>query len=228
MSLVDKLSTAISPVSIDSFKSTIGRRGGLAPQNRFAIFMTPPSATFLNLDVQAAASSLLSGNFGLSSLVNDPRDLNILCESVSLPGRQIQTLDYQDLNFRNTVKQPTGYFNEDVTFTFHLTNDYHVKKLFDKWIDTIINPKTYNTAYKNQYVTDVTIQQLNQKNIPVYGIKLKNAFPVTINTLELNNASGDTQKVSITITYDDYEPEGAITSALSGVKNIIGGVTKLI
>jgi hypothetical protein len=224
MSLVKKIQGTISPTTIDDFKSVIGRRSGLAPTNRFALFMNPPSQTLLNLDLQNAVTNLLSGNFGLSQFVNDPRDVALLCESCSLPGRQIQTLDKQHMNYRQSIKNPQGYFNEDVSFVFHLTNDYHMKKLFDRWLDLIVNPETYQVGYKKQYVTDVTIQQLNQQNIPVYGIKLKNAFPVTVNTIELNNSSSGTQKLNVTLTYEDYETEGSIASSIGGVKNVIGGV----
>lgn len=224
MSLVNKVQGLISPTTIDDFKSVISRRSGLAPANRFAIFMSPPSQTLLNLDLQNVASNLLSGNFGAGQLVNDPRDIAILCESCSLPGRQIQTLDHQNRNYRQSVKEPQGYFNEDVSFVFHLTNDYHMKKVFDRWLDLIINPETYQVAYKNEFVSDVTIQQLNQQNVPVYGVKLKNAFPVTMNAIELNNSSTETQKLNVTLTYEDYETEGSIASSIGGVKNIIGGV----
>ena len=224
MSLANKVQGLISPTTIDDFKSVISRRSGLAPANRFAIFMSPPSQTLLNLDLQNAASNLLSGNFGPGQFVNDPRDVAILCESCSLPGRQIQTLDKQHMNYRQSIKIPQGYFNEDVNFVFHLTNDYHMKKLFDRWLDMIVNSETYNIAYKKDFVTDVTIQQLNQRNVPVYGIKLKNAFPVTVNTIELDNSSTETQKLNVTLTYEDYETEGSIASSIGGVKNIIGGV----
>ncbi len=224
MSLVNKVQGLISPTTIDDFKSVISRRSGLAPANRFAIFMSPPSQTLLNLDLQNVASNLLSGNFGAGQLVNDPRDIAILCESCSLPGRQIQTLEHQNRNYRQSVKEPQGYFNEDVNFVFHLTNDYHMKKVFDRWLDLIIDPETYQVAYKNEFVSDVTIQQLNQQNVPVYGVKLKNAFPVTVNTIELNNSSTETQKLNVTLTYEDYETEGSIASSIGGVKNVIGGV----
>lgn len=224
MSLFKKIQGSISPTTIDDFKSVISRRSGLAPANRFAIFMSPPAQTLLNLDLQNAASNLLSGNFGPGQFVNDPRDVAILCESCSLPGRQIQTLDKQHMNYRQSIKIPQGYFNEDVNFVFHLTNDYHMKKVFDRWLDIIVNSETYNIAYKKDFVTDVTIQQLNQRNVPVYGIKLKNAFPVTVNTIELDNSSTETQKLNVTLTYEDYETEGSIASSIGGVKNIIGGV----
>jgi len=226
MSLVNNIQGTRSTTTIDDFKSVISRRSGLAPANRFAIFMNPPSQTLLNRDLQKPSTNLKSQNFGPGKFSNEPRDISILCESCSLPGRQIQTLDKQHLGYRQSIKTPQGYFNEDVTFVFHLTNDYHMKKLFDRWVDLIINPETYHASYKKDYVTDVTIQQLNQQNIPVYGVKLKNAFPVTVNTIELNNGSAETQKLNVTLTYEDYETEGSIASSLGrNDKNVIGGET---
>ena len=226
MSFVNKIQNTITPTDIDSFKSTITRRSGLAPANRFVIFMQPPSATLLNFDLQQAASNFFSGNFSLSQLVNDPRDIAILCESCSIPGRQVQTFDHSHKNYRQSKKVPQGYFNEDVNFTFHLTNDYYMKKIFDRWVDIIINPESYKLSYKKDYVTDVTIQQLNQKNIPIYGIKLKNAFPTTVNSVDLNNTSSETQKLNVTLSFDDYETEGSIVSTINGLSDVIGGTLR--
>jgi hypothetical protein len=91
-------------------------------------------------------------------------------------------------------------------------------------LDLVVNSEDYTVGWKRGYATDVTIQQLNQQNIPVYGVKLKNAFPVTVNTVELNNSSTETQKLNVSLTYEDYETEGSIVSSIGGVKNVIGGV----
>lgn len=225
MSLLNKIRNTVNPTTIDDFKSTIGKRGGLARTNKFLIFMRPPQQSILNIDIENIAITALSGDFKASSLINDPRDIAMLCNRCSLPGRQIQTLDNPLNGFAQSVKHPTGYFNEDVEFEFHLTNDYYMRKMFDKWIGLPINQNTYLKNYDSTYKTDVTIQQLNQDNVPIYGIELQNAFPITMNSIELNNESGDTtQKLSITFTYDDFKPSGGISSTFGGIKNAIGGL----
>lgn len=227
MSLFTDIASTVSPGSIDDFKSSIGKRGGLARTNRFAVFMSPPDQSLFNINLQDIAVSAISGNFNPKSLINDPRDIGILCESCSIPGRQIQTMEHSE--FRQTVKVPNSYINEDITFVFHLTNDYYMRKMFDKWSSLIINPDTYKLNYNAEYQRDVVIQQLNQKNIPVYGVKLLNAYPVSVQTVELNNSTQDgIQKLSVTMTYEDFVPEGGLSSALSGIKNAIGGITRLL
>jgi hypothetical protein len=212
--------------SINDLKASISKHGGLAQGNRFAIYMQPPAASLLNLDLQGSIASAVSGTFKLGSLINDPRDMSLLCESCTLPGRQITTIEYQSV--RQSNKVPYGYFNEDVTFTYLLTQDYYIKKIFDKWAEMVIDTKNYRARYQNEYATDVVIQQLNKKNIPIYGVRLKKAYPITVNEIALdNNAENTPQKLSVTMTYEDFVIEGAVTSAVSSIKTAIGGIKKL-
>ena len=218
-----KINRQLSPSPIDEFKANIGKHAGLARQNRFVIFMRPPQQALLNIDLENIAVNTLTGKFKDSSIINDPRDIALLCTRCSLPGRQIQTMDNPLNGFAQTIKHPTGYFNEDVEFEFHLTNDYYMKKIFDKWIGLPILQRSHLKNYDDVYKTDITIQQLNEKNLPVYGVTLKGAFPITMNSIDLNNESADTtQRLGITFTYDDFEPSGGISSTLGGVKNAIG------
>ena len=212
--------------SINDMKGTITKHGGLAHTNRFALYMQPPAASLLNIDIQNILVSLVSRSFKASSLINDPRDVGILCESCSLPGRQIMTMDYQ--SNRQAIKIPYGFMNEDVTFTFLLTHDYYVKKMFDKWSNLVIDANAYRVRYQNEYTTDIVIQQLNKENLPVYGIKLKNAYPITFVSIPLDNtAENSIQKFSVTMTYENFEEEGAVESVVSSVKTAIGGIKKI-
>ena len=225
MSFLNKIKNTVNPSTIDDFKATIGKHQGLARTNRFLIFMRPPGQTILNIDIQNIAITALSGDFKASSLFNDPRDIALLCNRCSLPGRQIQTLDNPINGFGQSIKHPTGYFNEDVEFEFHLTNDYYMRKMFDKWIGLPINQESYMKNYDDVYKTDITIQQLNQENVPIYGVTLEGAYPITMNSVELNNENADTtQRLSITFTYDDFKPAGGISSTFGGIKNAIGGL----
>jgi len=225
--LLNQIANAITPTTIDDFKSMVNRHQGMARPNRFAIMMSPPQQSLLNLDLQGTITSALSGTFSIGSLINDPRDISLLCEACSFPARQITTLDYQSV--RQSIKIPNGYLNEDITLDFHLTNDYYIKKIFDRWSGLVIDIPKYRARYDNEYCSDVVIQQLNQQNLPVYGIRLKRAWPVSVLAITLDNSSTDsTMKLSVTFTYEDFEPEGSIKTLASGVSNMIGGITKLL
>lgn len=169
---------------IDQFKSTISKRGGLSKTNRFEVLIHLPQA-LTNFD--------------------RGRDLSLLCESTFLPGKQITSTEYTP-GFGFVVKIPTGFIIEDVSFVFNITNDYYAKKVFDQWQNIIIDPVRYLVAYDNEFKTNVTIRQLDEENKPIYEVVFVEAYPVSVNTISLdNNAVDVVQKMSVTFTCAGYK-----------------------
>lgn len=220
------------PAGIDTLKATIGRRGGLAKGNRFALYVTHPGKkpSLLNTDVEgilgnAARSVISGGSLSLGSFIEDPRDMYLLCESVTIPGRQITTQEhFVDIK---AVKKPNGYLNEDVSLVFHITNDMYIWNFFNTWQQLIINPSGNRAvSFLNDIGSEVLIQVMgNTDYIPVKTIKLKNAFPTTLSAIELSNtAENQTLRCSIQLSYEDWEEVGT----LDGFSNLAGRATDLI
>lgn len=216
--------------SIDNLKATIAKKGGLAMQNRFQIFFTPPTAnsvkSLLNKDIKSLigdlAKNAISGG-SPKNLIPDPRDISILCEAVSFPGRQISTLEY--IADRQAIKVPYSIINEDVSMTFVLTNDYYIKKLFDTWSTGIFDVENYRAGYKKDFVTDIVIQQLDHNNVPIYSVRLEGAFPTTVSAINLDNNSENTiQKMTVTMSYENYVPEDIVDSTKSVANSVIDGI----
>ena len=216
--------------SIDNLKATIAKKGGLAMQNRFQIFFTPPTAnsvkSLLNKDIRSLigdlAKNAISGG-SPKNLIPDPRDISILCEAVSFPGRQISTLEY--IADRQAIKVPYSIINEDVSMTFVLTNDYYIKKLFDTWSTGIFDVENYRAGYKKDFVTDIVIQQLDHNNVPIYSVRLEGAFPTTVSAINLDNNSENTiQKMTVTMSYENYVPEDIVDSTKSVANSVIDGI----
>ena len=206
--------------SIDDLKSTIAKKGGLAPANRFNVIFAPPDVSLLNLNVENILGSIVSGGFSAGNLINDPRDISILCKSVSLPGRTLSTFEHA--HDRQTNKYPYTFIDEDVTMTFHLTNDYYMRNMMEQWQSGIFNTESYVTGFKKDYSVDVVIQQLNQKNIPVYGVKLEKAYPVSYESIQLDNSSeSSVTEMSVTFAYDKFKPEGPLSSTGSVIRSAL-------
>ena len=202
--------------SIDNLKSLVAKKGGLARPNRFNVIFTPPSQSILNLDVGSIIGSVISGNFEADNLINNPRDISVLCQSVTLPGRNISTFEHQD--YKQLNKFPYTFIDDDVTISFLLTNDYYMRKMFDNWMSNIFSAEDYIVGYKKNYAVDLIIQQLDQKNTPVYGTKLEKAFPTAIESTELSQEGQDVIKMSVTFAYDKFVPEGPLSSTGSGIR----------
>ena len=220
------------PAGIDTLKATIGRRGGLAKANRFALYISHPGKkpSLINTDIEGivtnAARSLISGgSLSLQSFIEDPRDMYLLCESVTIPGRQIATQEH--FTDMKAIKKPYAYMNEDVNMVFHLTNDMYIWNFFNSWQESIINVNGNRAiSFLDDIGSEVLIQIMgNTDYIPIKTIKLKNAYPTTLGSVELSNtAENQTLRCNISMAYEDWEEVGAV----DGFANLAGRGTDLI
>ena len=205
-------------------KSTINRRGGVARGNRFGVYVTHPSKSMnslLGFNPATLLSNLISGDgVNIGDFIQDPRDMFLLCQSCTMPGKRIMTTEATH-NHHNT-KKPYSAATDEVTMTFLLTNDYYIKKYFDMWQEMIIDTSSshYKAFYKQDYCTDVTIQQLSASNdvVPGYTIKLENAYPIQVGAIELSSGSEGLMELSITWEYDNFRSVGLI----DGFEDVVG------
>jgi len=212
------------PVSIDTMKSTINRRGGIARGNRFAVYVSHPSKgmnSLLGYNPATLLSNLISGDgVNVGDFIQDPRDIFLLCQSCTIPGKRIMTTEATH-NHHNT-KKPYSAATDEVTMTFLMTNDYYMKKYFDMWQEMIIDTshEHYKAFYKRDYCSDVTIQQLSSSNdvVPGYTVKLENAYPIQVGALELGNGADGLMELSITWEYDNFRSIGLV----DGFEDVVG------
>lgn len=170
-------------MNIDALKSTIGTHKGFAMQNRFQLFIAPPPFVLGDSKIE---------------------DLSILCESCILPGRTISTLDSQQV--RQTIKIANGFTNDDLSFTFLLTQDYFIKKIFDRWLSRVIDFDNYRTNYQNEYSGDIEIHQLDKDNESIYKIKIERAYPITVNSINLESTAENTiSRVTVVMSFQNYK-----------------------
>jgi hypothetical protein len=176
--------------NIAQFVALIKQKRGVAKKNRFRIKI------YLSRELAPLSES---GDGG--------RDMSLLCESISFPSKTITSIDFS--SYRNPIKIPTGFANEDVTAVFHLTNDYYIKKIFDLWLNSIVNTEDYFIAYDAKFKTSVEIFQLDEKDQMIYGVELKDAYPISMSAVELDNSQTNaTQKLTVNFTYNTWVPVG--------------------
>lgn len=113
---------------IEQLKGALISKNGIAVTNQYSVEM--PTTVGIN------NKSKLSGL--------DPRDANILCKNVSMPGKQILTLDRQMGLFNEKVVN--GFAVDDVSMTFYALNDYGIKKYFDSWRRVMVGEERLSDA----------------------------------------------------------------------------------
>ena len=157
------------------------------------------------------SSGVAKGNrYRVSLLGANSNKLNILCDSISLPGRQILTQDY--FTTMKGLKKPYAFENEEVTISFILGNDWYAWNYLKDWQSSIINKinnndGAYTVNFKSQYTRQVSITHLDdaEQNNERKTIKLLNAFPTSLNSIELSNASENAAlRCTAVFSYDNW------------------------
>lgn len=149
-------------------------------------------------------------------------ELSLQCESAELPGYTLNTVESKIFGAPTSVAGTPAF--GDITLSFLCAGDLWEKKFFDAWVDYIIPKQTYLVKYKQKYVTDITIRQFsegdpnyqpspNNPNQPepkvIYSCKLLNAFPATVNALNLNWGTDDIHRLTVALKFDRWLPVDA-------------------
>lgn len=208
--------------TIDTLKGMASAKLGFARSNNYLVELPQLGAGGLD----GLLGGLMSFIPSIPGLTGDSpkastKDLNVLCETVSMPGKQILTTERRMGNVFQKVAY--GYANEDVSMTFYLLNDYGVKNYFDAWMNDVYNPETNEPGFKNNYAKPVKIHQLRKPLIgkgfglgpininiglgggSVYTVELEDAFPTTINQIDFSNEQDGLVKVTVQLSYTRWK-----------------------
>lgn len=144
------------------------------------------------------------GREGLKVASNDEvRDLEVLVTKATLPTRNLITFEHSI--YRNDTSFVSGYVNSGFTLDFTLTEDYLAKRVFNKWLNRVINQDQYTVRYKSGYVCDIEVRQLNldKKSTIAYRAKLENCFPKGVSEISLDSGPAGLPSISVEFLYDD-------------------------
>ena len=183
--------------SISEIKSSITFGGGLARTNKFLV--TLPSL----------------GSGGIIGALGS-RNMNILCRTAQIPGKQVTT--HEKRIGMKLEKVAYGYAVDDVTLTFMETALMPVRRYFDDWRELVLNEDAQTAAYKTEYQKRIVISQLAMPlplgaltNIPIdvnastYSVELVNAFPTTITSVDYNNEADGFVETTVSMSYTNWK-----------------------
>ena len=127
------------------------------------------------------------------------RQLVYRCESTSLPGRTLATTEQK--TYGPIEKFPYLNTYTDIDMTFIVDDDMQQRLLFDGWLNYINPTYNYNMRYKENYATTLTINQYNVSNEKTYQVSLFDAYPISMNQLDLDWTGDGYHKLTGTFAY---------------------------
>jgi len=172
---------------------------GISRPNKYEVTLFPPTGT---KGVGAGRSNNIFASI-MGELLGDGtvRATGLKCESISLPGRNIDTVDDTNIYGPNR-KIASGYSFGDIEATFQCSSDMKEKKYLETWQRLAYNPQTWAMGYYDDYVGSIQIHTLDEQNEKRYGVEIVEAYPKTIAAQSLGYATLNSyQTISCTFTY---------------------------
>jgi hypothetical protein len=154
--------------SVDNFRATVLNKG-LAKKNRFEVELSVPPLVAQVIEI-------------------DQRDISLLAESAVFPELSINA-ELQQI-WGPAIHRPKSInYGGFMVIQFHLDQAMQIKRLFDTWMQTIVDGTQYTVSYQRDYLCPaIKITQLNDLDAATYSIVLEEAFPAGQVQLDLNHS----------------------------------------
>ena len=133
--------------------------------------------------------------------------MNVMCDSVTWPGRQISTVEiYTDMKAN---KAAYAFIPDDVTISFVMSNDWSAWNYLHDWhkrvIGNIEGDNGYRVNFKADYQRQIVIIHNDESENDRKLVVLKGAFPTTLSSMELSNQNENTVlRVTATFSYENW------------------------
>ena len=130
--------------------------------------------------------------------------LILRCETAELPSRTYATAE-QKFGSNPIEKFPYQVQFNDLNLTFIVDDDMLAKYFFDGWLEAVIPSSNYNPSYKDTYSCTINIRQYNKYHEESYGVDLFEAYPISVNQLDLDWSAEGHHKLTVVFAYTSWQ-----------------------
>ncbi len=146
------------------------------------------------LRMSETQTQLTSGNNELN------RGLELMCINAPFPGSNIDTTPLLTGGFKRHL--PYAETHDVADFTFLCTSGMLEKHVFMLWKSLVLNKNTHKVGFYDDYITDLTIHQLDSRNEVKYSMQLIEAYPTIQTPIALDRtADKDVNQLSVSFQY---------------------------
>ena len=229
--------------TIGRFRSAMAAAEGYARSSRFAIRVFPPTnledqithgqrARYNNGEVITDSNdanmgtSDYQGDMPSGKYMNDlnssyGRSINIHCDSVVMPTKQMQTqeVQYGSEPVRSMVQ--THEFPGVIEASFYADKYLRERQFFEAWQKMCVGEHTHKANYYDSYIGKMHIYQLGadseiSRDMPTYAVEAMEVYPSNIGSIDYAYAkTNDVVKINIQFAYKYWRNMASTTSGLS-------------
>ena len=223
--------------TIGRFRAAMAKSNGYARPARFAVRIFPPVA-LRKIIQEIEETPVAAGTSEEADKRNDKvnraptsktmsdlsqtlgRQINIHCDSVSMPGRDLQALDVQygtDVK-RQQVQAHT--YDGNIETTFYADKYLRERHFMEMWQNMCVDPVSHTAGYYDEYVGKMHIYQLGSdtevnRDMPTYAIEALDVYPATIGSVEYAyGKANEVARVTIGFAYKQWRNMGSETTGI--------------
>ncbi len=224
--------------TIGRFRAAMASAEGYARPARYAIRLFPPTSLYrlikqqnatTNRDGQTLDNEMYNGtgqvqafSSGVLNSLNNTigRQINIHCNSVSMPGRD---LAQQEVQYGTDVKRQlvqTHTFEGNIAATFYADKYMRERQFMEYWQNLCVDPIRHEAGYYDDYVGKMHIYQLGSdsevnRDMPTYAIEAMDVYPATIGAVELGySKANEIATISIEFAYKSWRNMATETNGI--------------
>jgi hypothetical protein len=183
--------------NINTFRSIVGVNNEFLHTNKFMVQFPAPSGVILE----------------------DERILTFYCKSAVLPGIGILTSDVKPYGIGPVERHPHSAVVNDALFQFYMDGDGKMRQWIVGWMNTIMYPSSengintvgprgvapYEMAYREQYVTDITITIFDAEGNEKIKTTLVEAYPNYVGDISTDwQEKNSLITMPVSFTYRDW------------------------
>jgi hypothetical protein len=179
--------------SVQDILGSINKSGWL-PSNKFQVMLNLPYS------LQGSIDNLL---------------LTFRAEDCRLPGVSYMASDVNRYGVGPLQKMPYNVMFTDTSISFISDKNGSIYNCFYTWMNTIFNFSdlnkkngSYETEYKDNYTTDISITVYDNNGNQVQIVKFLDAFPISMNEIPLSwNQNSQLLKVTVGFSFREWTLE---------------------
>ena len=188
-------------ISIADYIQEMSQKG-IAKPNRYWVQFTLPkgidASIWGNRSINQEAT--IGAIQAADTRLNSGYQLSIKCVQAQFPGRNLFT--YQNRHWGAPYKLPYSADYTDATFVFVGSRDLRERLFFELWQETVVNVNLNSINFYEEYVSQITMYQLDNQNRMTYGVILDEAYPVAVAPLDHSYAqNNETVPISVSLSY---------------------------
>jgi|LakMenEpi03Aug12_release.lakeMendotaPanAssembly.Ray.scaffolds.fasta_scaffold262417_2 hypothetical protein len=141
---------------------------------------------------------------GVLGVGGDTKEISLMVEDGLFPGILVGTRPFRINNLNEQRANVIDFGGDAITFTFLVDTTWAAKRFFEDWMTSIINPVTRYVSYPYDYLSEIELVSLNNKDEVIAEWRIQEAFPRSMAPISISATNSEVLRMPVTFAYTKW------------------------